>query len=81
MSRVATATIVITLEYEVEQTFEDDISIHDMRDGWDVFMDLNDYEYENIPEYRHIKQVIPEQWSVLTEDIEHIECEGEEWSR
>ena len=81
MSKVATATIVITLEYEVQQTFEDDMSIHDMRDGWEVFMDLNDYQYENTPEYRHIKQVIPKQWSVLTEDIERIECEGKEWPK
>jgi len=89
MSKVATATIIITLEYEVQQTFEDDESIHDMRDNWEVFMDLNDYQYEKmyeagtlaIPEYRHIKQVIPKQWSVLTEDIERIECEGEEWPK
>ena len=89
MSRVATATILITLEYKVDQTFEDNISIHDMRDGWEVFMDLNDYQYEKmyeagtlaIPEYRYIKQVIPKEWSVLTEDIESIECEGEEWPR
>ena len=81
MSKVAKANIVITLEYDVEQTFEDDMSIHDMRDGWEVFMDLNDYQYENTPEYRHIKQVIPKEWSVIEQDINHIECEGEEWSR
>ena len=39
MSKVARANIVITLEYDVEQTFEDDMSIHDMRDNWEVFMD------------------------------------------
>lgn len=81
MSKVATANIVITLEYSVEQTFEDDMSIHDMRDNWEVFMDLNDYQYENIPEYRHIKRVIPDDWSVIQEDIEHIECEGEQWPK
>ena len=69
MSRVATANIVITLEYDVEQTFEDDMSIHDMRDNWEVFMDLNN------------NSVIPKEWSVIEEDINHIECEGEEWSR
>ena len=81
MSKVATATILVTLEYNVEQTFDDDVSVYDMRDGWNVFMDLNDYDYENIPEYRHIKRVIPEEWLVIEEDINHIECEGEEWSR
>ena len=81
MSKVATATILVTLEYDVEQTFDDDVSVYDMRDGWNVFMDLNDYEYENIPEYRHIKRVIPKEWLVIEEDINHIECEGEEWSR
>jgi len=81
MSKVATATILVTLEYDVEQTFDDDVSVYDMRDGWNVFMDLNDYDYENIPEYRHIKRVIPEEWLVIEEDINHIECEGEEWSR
>ena len=40
MSRVATANIVITLEYDVEQTFEDDMSIHDMRDNWSEFINL-----------------------------------------
>ena len=81
MSKVATATILVTLEYDVVQTFDDDVSVYDMRDGWNVFMDLNDYEYENIPEYRHIKRVIPKEWLVIEEDINHIECEGEEWSR
>ena len=69
MSKVARANILVTIEYDVEQTFEDDVSIHDMRDGWNRFINLND------------NNVIPQEWSVIEEDINHIECKGEEWSR
>ena len=69
MSRVARANILVTIEYDVEQTFEDDMSIHDMRDNWSEFINLND------------NSVIPKEWSVIEEDINHIECEGEEWPR
>ena len=38
MGKVATALIQVTVEYEVDQTFEDDMSIHDMRDNWDEWI-------------------------------------------
>ena len=68
MSKVATALIQVTIEYKVDQTFEDDMSIHDMRDNWDEWIEL--------PE-----GCMPKQWDYIEVDIYNIECEGEEWSR
>ena len=68
MSKVATALIQVTIEYKVDQTFEDDMSIHDMRDNWDEWIEL--------PE-----DCMPKQWDYIEVDIYNIECEGEEWSR
>ena len=67
MGKVATALIQVTVEYEVDQTFEDDMSIHDMRDNWDEWIEL--------PE-----GCMPKQWDYIEVDIYNIECEGEEWS-
>ena len=30
MSKVARANILVTLEYDVEQTFDDDVSVYDL---------------------------------------------------
>tara|TARA_B100001250_G_C19428336_1_gene626342 strand:+ start:447 stop:653 length:207 start_codon:yes stop_codon:yes gene_type:complete len=68
MGKVATALIQVTIEYKVDQTFEDDMSIHDMRDNWDEWIEL--------PE-----GCMPKQWDYIEVDIYNIECEGEEWSR
>ena len=68
MSKVATALIQVTVEYEVDQTFEDDMSIHDMRDNWDEWIEL--------PE-----GCMPKEWDYIEVDISKIECEGEEWER
>ena len=68
MGKVATALIQVTIEYKVDQTFEDDMSIHDMRDNWDEWIEL--------PE-----DCMPKQWDYIEVDIYNIECEGEEWSR
>ena len=37
--------------------------------------------YTKEDEAYFIKRVIPEEWLVIEEDINHIECEGEGWSR
>jgi hypothetical protein len=68
MSKVATALIQVTVEYEVDQTFEDDMSIHDMRDNWDEWIEL--------PE-----GCMPKEWDYIEVYISKIECEGEEWER
>ena len=68
MSKVATALIQVTVEYEVDQTFEDDMSIHDMRDNWDEWIEL--------PE-----GCMPKEWEYIEVEISKIECEGEEWYR
>ena len=78
MSKVARAKILVTIEYDVEQTFEDDVSIHDMRDGWSKFININDLAEDGVFTF---DSVIPQEWSVIEEDINHIECKGEEWSR
>ena len=66
--REATATILVTIEYDVEQTFDTGVSIHDMRDNWDEWIEL--------PE-----GCMPKQWDYVEVDISKIECEGEEWYR
>ena len=68
MSKAATALIQVTVEYEVDQTFEDDMSIHDMRDNWDEWIEL--------PE-----GCMPKEWDYMEVEISKIECEGEEWYR
>ena len=68
MGKVATANIVITLEYSVEQTFEDDMSIHDMRDNWNTFVELEE-------------GYMPKEWDYVEVEISRITCEGEEWER
>ena len=40
MSKTATAIITLTVEYEVEQEFDDDMSPEDMKDNWDEFIEL-----------------------------------------
>ena len=38
----ATATIRVEIEYQVNQEFNDDVSLDDMRDNWDTFIELDD---------------------------------------
>lgn len=68
MSRVATALIQVTLEYEVDETFDDGVSIHDMRDNWT--------EFQELPE-----GCMPDEWEYIEVEISRITCEGEEWER
>ena len=68
MSRVATALIQVALEYEVDETFDDGVSIHDMRDNWTEFIEL--------PE-----DCMPDDWEYIEVEISRITCEGEEWER
>ena len=68
MSRVATALIQVTLEYEVDETFDDGVSIHNMRDNWTEFIEL--------PE-----GCMPDDWEYIEVEISRITCEGEEWER
>ena len=68
MSRVATALIQVTLEYEVDETFDDGVSIHDMRDNWT--------EFQELPE-----SCMPDEWEYIEVEISRITCEGEEWER
>jgi hypothetical protein len=49
-----------------------------MRDGWSKFINLNDLAEDGVFTF---DSVIPQEWSVIEEDINHIECKGEEWSR
>tara|TARA_Y100001938_G_C7953636_1_gene360571 strand:- start:86 stop:295 length:210 start_codon:yes stop_codon:yes gene_type:complete len=65
MGKTATATITLVVEYDVQQTFEDDMSIHDMRDNWDEFIEL--------PE-----GCMPKEWEYCEVTVGAIECEGEE---
>jgi len=66
--REATATILVTIEYDVEQTFDNGVSIHDMCDNWDEWIEL--------PE-----GCMPKEWDYIEVEISKIECEGEEWYR
>ncbi len=68
MSRVATALIQVTVEYEVDETFDDDVSINDMRDHWTQFIELED-------------NGMPDEWEYIEVEISRITCEGEEWER
>ena len=68
MGKVATALIQVTIEYEVDQTFEDDMSIHDMRDNWDTFVELEE-------------GYMPKEWEYVEVEISRITCEGEEWEK
>ena len=68
MSRKATATILVTVEYEVYQMFDDDVPIDDMRDYWT--------EYIELPQ-----GCMPKEWDYIEVDVSKIECEGEEWYR
>ena len=68
MSRVATALIQVTIEYEVDETFDDDVSINDMRDHWTKFIELEDNGK-------------PDEWEYIETEISRITCEGEEWER
>ena len=64
----ARATVKVTIEYDVEQTFKDDVSIHDMRDGWNKWIEP--------PE-----GCIPKEWDYVEVDISKIEIDAtkEEW--
>ena len=68
MSRKATATVLVTVKYDVEQTFDNGVSINDMRDHWDEQIEL--------PE-----GCMPKEWDYIEVDVSKIECEGEEWYR
>lgn len=68
MSRKATATILVTIEYDVDQTFENGVSINEMREYWDEWIEL--------PE-----GCLPKEWDYIEVDVSKIECEGEEWYR
>ena len=64
----ARATVMVTIEYDVEQTFKDDMTIHDMRDNWDQWIEL--------PE-----GCMPKEWDYVEVDISKIEIDAtkEEW--
>jgi len=66
MSRKATATILVTVEYDVDQTFDDGVSIDDMRGYWNEWIELP-------------RGCMPKEWDYIEVDISKIECEGEEW--
>ena len=68
MSRKATATILVTIEYDVEQTFKDDVPLDNMRDHWDEFIEP--------PE-----GCLPKEWDYVEVEVSKIECDGEEWYR
>lgn len=68
MSRKATATVLVTIEYDVEGEFPNGVSIDDMREHWDEFIEL--------PE-----GCMPKEWEYIEVEISKIECEGEEWYR
>ena len=40
MSRKATATVLVTIEYDVDQTFDNGVSINNMREYWDEWINL-----------------------------------------
>ena len=64
MGKTATATIPLVVEYDVQQTFEDDMDLDDMRDEWDEFIEL--------PE-----GCMPKEWEYCEVTVGAIECEGE----
>ena len=68
MGKTATATITLVVEYDVQQTFEDDMALSDMRDNWSEFIEL--------PE-----DCIPDDWEYIEVEISRITCEEEEWER
>ena len=68
MSRKATATVLVTVKYDVEQTFDNGVSINDMRDHWDEWIELP-------------VGCMPKEWDYIEVDVSKIECEGEEWYR
>tara|TARA_R100000781_G_scaffold19484_1_gene14948 strand:- start:461 stop:667 length:207 start_codon:yes stop_codon:yes gene_type:complete len=68
MSRKATATMLVTIEYDVDQTFDNGVSINNMREYWD--------EWIEPPE-----GCLPKEWDYVEVDVSKIECEGEEWYR
>ena len=68
MGKVATALIQVTVEYEVDQTFEDDMALDDMYDNWDTFVELEE-------------GCMPDDWEYVEVEISRITCEGEDWER
>ena len=64
----ATATVKVTIEYDVDQTFEYGVPINDMRDQWDKWIEP--------PE-----GCIPKEWDYVEVDISKIEIDAtkEEW--
>ena len=59
---------MVTIEYDVDQTFEYGVSINDMRDQWDKWIEP--------PE-----GCIPKEWDYVEVDISKIEIDAtkEEW--
>lgn len=64
----ARATVMVTIEYDVEQTFEYGVSIKDMRDEWTEYIELPD-------------GCMPKEWDYVEVEISKIEIDAtkEEW--
>ena len=63
MSKTATATIRVEIEYQVNQEFDDDVSLDDMRDDWDTFIELDD-------------GCMPSEWEYVEVEVTNIEEVG-----
>ncbi len=64
----ATATVMVTIEYDVEETFEYGTSIEVMRDEWTEYIELPD-------------GCMPKEWDYVEVEISKIEIDAtkEEW--
>ena len=64
----ARATVMATIEYDVNQTFDNGVSIDDMRDKWTEYIELPD-------------GCMPKEWDYVEVEISKIEIDAtkEEW--